>query len=333
MTESDNNTKQKNVANWQIAIQTARGKFEEIASRSDLVTYAEESMFAMQQILKNDFTLETAISNPNSLKHAIINVAAVGLSLNPATKFAYLVPRDKEICLDISYMGLIKIATDTGSILWAKAELVYSMDSFEYCGAFNAPIHKADVFSKERGELVGVYCIARTRDGEYLTEVMTADDVEGIKEKSKAAKSKYSPWVNFPGEMWKKSVIKRASKTWPKTDRSDRFDEAVHLINQHDGLTEDYIDATPQIGTDSVDVVRVAETSLLCRQVVDDDDEEKGPQDAQRLYQSLSPDEQIALQKRLKKDHPKDATGVEIRKTYWSCFKDHLDSARRLENE
>jgi recombination protein RecT len=34
-------------------------------------------------------------------------VAAIGITLNPASKLAYLVPRDGMVCLDISYMGLL----------------------------------------------------------------------------------------------------------------------------------------------------------------------------------------------------------------------------------
>ena len=89
-------------------------------------------MFAFQAVTRNDQLYRTAMANPASVRNAVINVAATGLSLNPALKFAYLVPRDNEVCLDISYMGLIKIATDTGSILWAKAEIVYEKDIFTY---------------------------------------------------------------------------------------------------------------------------------------------------------------------------------------------------------
>ena len=109
-----------NIAPWLQAIATAKTKFNQIGG----MDYDRESMFAMQSIVKNDYILDVAMKNPQSVRNAVINIAAVGLSLYPATKNAYLVPRDGEICLDISYMGLIKIATDTGSILWAKADIV-----------------------------------------------------------------------------------------------------------------------------------------------------------------------------------------------------------------
>lgn len=55
------------------------------------VTWAKESQFAMQLFQKNDFLTKTAIGNPASAQNAIINVAAIGITLNPASKLAYLV--------------------------------------------------------------------------------------------------------------------------------------------------------------------------------------------------------------------------------------------------
>src|SRR3546814_4153463 len=103
----------------------------------------------------------------------MINVASTGLTLNPAHGHAYLVPRDGAIVLDISYKGLIKIATDTGSVLWARAECVYGKDTFRYHGPAAMPEHEADPFS-ERGEIVGAYCIAKTpRSEEHTSELQS----------------------------------------------------------------------------------------------------------------------------------------------------------------
>lgn len=172
-----------------------------------------------------------------SLCDAVINVAAIGLSLNPALKFAYLVPRDGRCCLDVSYMGLIKIATDTGSIKWAQAEVVCSADTFEYRGPTEKPMHVCDPFNSDRGEVTGVYCVAKTVDGDYLTEVMSLAEIHKVRDMSPAyTRSKKGPWVTFPNEMAKKAVIKRASKTWPKSDTSNRLETAIAVVNEHEGI-------------------------------------------------------------------------------------------------
>lgn len=223
---------EKQLTPWQSAIQSARERFEQNA---DLVSYEKESIFAMQALMKTDFAMGVANKNPTSVKLAMINVASTGLTLNPAHGYAYLVPRDNAIHLDISYKGLIKIATDTGAIRWARAELVYENDKFTYHGPAREPEHTANPF-KGRGDVIGAYCIAKTSDGDVLTEVMDADEIEKIRGKSMAyAKSKSGPWAEWFSQMARKAVIKRASKTWPYTDRAERLMDAIEIANESEG--------------------------------------------------------------------------------------------------
>lgn len=224
---------ERKAAPYQTAIAKAKDRFVKIAAAS--MDYDRESIFAMQMLMKTDFALKTANEQPTSVQLAMINVASTGLTLNPAHGYAYLVPRDGLICLDISYKGLIKIATDTGSIRWARADLVYERDSFSYNGPAAAPEHQADPF-KERGEVVGVYCIAKTSDGDILTEIMPMEELEKIRSKSMAyVKKKSGPWVEWFGQMAKKAVVKRASKTWPYTDRAEKLMDAIDLANESEG--------------------------------------------------------------------------------------------------
>lgn len=219
---------------YQIAIATAKEKFSAVSE--NLVSYDKESIFAMQALMKTPFSMQVANNNPGSVRLAMINVASTGLTLNPAHAYAYLVPRDGAIVLDISYKGLIKIATDTGAILWARADLVYVEDAFIYHGPAALPEHTADPFRADRGELVGCYCIAKTRDGDILVEVMAREEIEKIRGKSDLyAKRKSGPWVEWFGQMVKKSVIKRAAKTWPYTGRSGKLFEAIELANSSEG--------------------------------------------------------------------------------------------------
>jgi len=195
------------------------------------LNFAKEAGFALQLLSGNDYLLKAAKSNPEALEYALINLASIGISLNPALKESYLVPRGGKICLDISYMGLIKLATDTGSIVWVQAEIVKKNDKFTYNGVGQAPIHSADFFS-DRGEVVGVYTVAKLSTGEFLSTVMSKAECDSIRDKSSQA-SKSGPWQTFPEEMMKKTVIKRASKLWPK---SERLDTAVDVLNQHEGI-------------------------------------------------------------------------------------------------
>ena len=231
---------------YQNEIEAAQKKFVEIVQRtSSGVVFEVESMFAMQAISKNDFLAGTANKNLPSLRNAIINVASVGLSLNPVTQYAYLVPRDGQVCLDVSYKGLLKLATDSGSILWGRAELVYEKDTFRYRGPAAIPEHEADVFATDRGVFIGVYCVAKTVEGDFLVDIMTAAEIDKVKEASKTTKAD-TPWRKWFGEMAKKTIIKRASKTWPRSDKNERLAQAIQIVNDHEGLDLDTSIEGPQ---------------------------------------------------------------------------------------
>lgn len=196
------------------------------------VTWAKESQFAMQLFQKNDYLTKTAMSNPVSAQNAIINVAAIGITLNPASKLAYLVPRDGMVCLDISYMGLLHLAQATGSIKWGQCKLVYSNDTYESNGLDTAPTHKYNAFG-DRGSVVGGYCTVKNPDGDYLTEEMSLAEIKATEATSKA---KNGPWKNFWEEMARKTIVKRASKYWP---RAERLDNAIHVINEDEGIHQE----------------------------------------------------------------------------------------------
>jgi len=198
-----------------------------------VLNFEREAGFAMQVIAGNEYSMRIAMGNRQSVINAVTNVGAIGISLNPAKRQAYLVPRDGKICLDISYMGLLDLAIQSGSIMWGQAELVYTQDRFELHGFDKPPSHARDPFSKERGEITGAYVVVKTRDGDYLTTCMSIDEVFDIRNRSASWKQgQKGPWKTDEGEMIKKTVIKRAYKLWPKTDR---LDNAVHSLNTEGG--------------------------------------------------------------------------------------------------
>lgn len=232
------------------------------------VTWSKESQFAIQLFQKNDFLAKTAIANPTSAQNAIINVAAIGISLNPASKLAYLVPRDGMVCLDISYMGLLHIAQSAGVIRWGQCKLVHANDTYESNGLDKAPTHKYNAFASpdQRGEVVGGYCTVKTCDGDYLTEEMSLAE---IKQTEATSKAKNGPWKNFWSEMARKTIVKRASKYWP---RAERLDNATNMLNEDEGVfSEPVMPHTPSERVIEGESQRQTETenriSELCDQM------------------------------------------------------------------
>lgn len=193
------------------------------------ISFTSEAEFATQALSENDYLLKIALQNRGSLISAVKNISAIGISLNPAKKQAYLVPRKNNVCLEISYMGLIDLALQSGSIKWAQADVVYSSEIFEITSVDKPPFHKRIPFAMDKGEIVGAYVIAKTIENDYLTDTMTIAEINGIKNRSELAKSgKYSPWQTDFNEMAKKTVVKRAYKYWPK---NYRMDKAIHYLN------------------------------------------------------------------------------------------------------
>jgi len=217
----------------QVILQTMP-QFQRIAEKRQLVRWEEESQYALQACKANPRLLDCNVS---TIQDAVINVASVGLSLNPAAGYAYLVPEYSTAAggsacqLRISFKGLIKLATDTGAISWVKAEVVKEEDFFEYRGPCVMPIHTMNPFAP-RGNTVGAYCIAKLKDSdEFLVDVIAEAELQKIKSCAKTTKV----WDMWPDEMDKKAIIKRASKQWPKTKDTERLNEAIQIINEAEG--------------------------------------------------------------------------------------------------
>lgn len=212
-----------------------RGQFLAVNADPKTINFEREAGFAIQIITANDFLFKTAANNQASLANAITNVAAIGISLNPASKLAYLVPRDGKVCLDISYMGLMHIAQQSGAIKWGQARVVRLNDSFQLQGIDQPPIHTFNPFGteEERGYIVGAYVVVKTDGDDYLTHAMPIQKILDIRDRSPAwkawvEKKKRCPWVTDEEEMIKKTVVKQAAKMWP---RRDRLDEAIHNLD------------------------------------------------------------------------------------------------------
>lgn len=224
---------------WDSVIHNVMPQFERIARDKNLVRWQEESQFALQSIQKNPMLSQCTAP---SVQNAIVNVAAVGLTLNPSDGYAYLVPeynkkaRVSECQLRISFKGLIKVATDSGSISWVKAEIVKANDTFDYNGPCSMPRHTMNPFG-DRGDTVGVYCIAKTNEADYLIDLIGIEELKKIQSCAKQP----AVWNSWFDEMAKKAVIKRASKQWPKTNQSERLNKTIDVVNESEGGFDPYL--------------------------------------------------------------------------------------------
>ncbi|WP_265694371.1 recombinase RecT [Providencia rustigianii] len=224
-------------------INPLKTEFEQVCSEPS-IAFKRESEFAMQLFANNDYLATVAVNNVASVRSAVMNIAAIGISLNPAQKLAYLVPRDKKICLDISYMGLMHIAQQSGAIKWCQSSIVRQNDNFQLTSIDTAPRHEYNAFAtqEQRGEIVGAYTVVKTEDGDYLTHTMAIADIYSIRDRSSAWKAWISkkakcPWVTDEEQMILKTVVKQAAKYWP---RRERLDQAIDYVNTEAGEGIDF---------------------------------------------------------------------------------------------
>lgn len=104
---------------------------------------------------------------------------------------------------------LVQKAKDGGAIKHATAEEVFENDVFSYSRGMYPTLEHIPATSN-RGEFIGAYCVYTLPDGSKDFQFMAADEIEHIRS---LAPGKNSPaWVNHPGEMRKKTVVRRTMK-------------------------------------------------------------------------------------------------------------------------
>lgn len=111
--------------------------------------------------------------------------------------------------------GILKKVRNSGELASVTAQMVYLNDKFRYWvdDSGEHVEHDPQLFGDERGKVIGVYALAKTKDGAVYIEVMTANQVMAVKNVSRA---KNGPWSGpFEHEMWRKTAIRRLSKRLP----------------------------------------------------------------------------------------------------------------------
>lgn len=126
--------------------------------------------------------------------------------------------------------GILKKIRNSGELASITAELVYDRDDFKFWVDDNGQhIHHAPNMWEDRGELMGAYALAKTKDGALYIEIMSRKQIEDVKNASRAKTS--GPWAGaFETEMWRKTVIRRLAKRLPMSTDLDEF------IRQDDDL-------------------------------------------------------------------------------------------------
>ena len=189
----------------------------------------------------------------DSLLGCIIQCAQLGLEPDGLLGHAYLIPfnvsrkvagnwkKFLECTLIVGYKGLLKLARQSGEIASISARVVHAKDIFEYEYGLVEKLVHVPSDEEDPGALTHAYAIFRLKDGSHHFDVMTAREINRIRDNSKGYQfdKDSSPWTTSYDEMAKKTVLRRASKMSPASIE-DKTAKAIALDERADaGIPQD----------------------------------------------------------------------------------------------
>jgi len=196
--------------------------------------------FVRVAILAMTRTPKLAQCDKASFFQALMQLSQFGLE--PDGRRAHLIPFENrkrgvvECQLIIDWKGLAELAMRSGVVSNLHADVVRDGDKFDYsAGRIHSHVpwflRRDAEKPRDAGEVFAVYAVAQFRDGSAKAEVMSIEDVESVRRRSKAANA--GPWVTDYMEMAKKTVFRRLSKWLPL---SPEFRDAVDADDRSDAI-------------------------------------------------------------------------------------------------
>jgi recombination protein RecT len=192
---------------------------------------------------------------PLSVVQSVMTAAQLGLDCGGVGGQGYLVPyfngkaKRTECQFIPGYRGLIDLARRSGQVTSIEARLVYKGDFFEWeCGLNPILKHKPKLEAPRGKENTTLgYAVAHFKDGATHHEVMTLNEIEAIRKKSKMGES--GLWVDHWEEMAKKTLIRRLVKYLPMS--IEQLNTAVDFDERVDrGTTASIVDGFVITGDD-----------------------------------------------------------------------------------
>lgn len=146
--------------------------------------------------------------SPASIRDSYFDCARLGLWPGPQGHM-YVLPYGKKATPIPGYKGLLVLAKRGGTIHKIEARVVRENDEFAYKLGIAPDLQHVPKMS-DRGDPTHAYAVAFFFKGEPQFIVMERDEIEQIRDG--VTRWQDGPWNNNPGEMWKKTAIRRLCK-------------------------------------------------------------------------------------------------------------------------
>lgn len=185
--------------------------------------------------------------------------------LEPDGRRAHLIPFENrkrgvvECQLIIDWKGLSELVYRSGIVSTLHADVVRRGDLFDYSmGVLTSHVPhylRTDTAKPaEAGDVYAAYSTATMKDGSRKTEVMSVDQIEGIRRRSRAGQS--GPWVTDWEEMAKKTVFRRLSKWLPLSaevrEATENDDDVIDIASKPSASGPDLGDVFGRPGLESL---------------------------------------------------------------------------------
>jgi recombination protein RecT len=202
--------------NMAVAIQAREPDFERAIGK--LMPPGKFTRQALTALRKQPALLRCTVK---SVVDALLTIAEVGLSPNPALGQAWLIPykeKGVDTCqMQFGYKGLAALIYRTSPVASIDASAVYENDHFVYTRGTSPSLEfrKFDGKKEERGEFRGAYCVISPKGGGApVVDYIPAWRILEIREGSKAYKfdKAGSIWAKHFDEMAAKTAVRHASK-------------------------------------------------------------------------------------------------------------------------
>lgn len=181
-----------------------------------------------------------AKATPESLVQAVKDLASLGLE--PFTGEAAIVEYGGIATVLVEYRGQLRQIRNSGLVRNVDCQVVYDRDEFAYGWDRQGGWFKHTPFQAEKDEDGNVedrggfrywYAYAIMNDGFCMLEVMTEAEVQKVRAQySRAGGNRVNAWRDAPGEMGRKTVLRRLRKRLPTSPQ-------MQVLNRLDSIEDE----------------------------------------------------------------------------------------------
>lgn len=238
------------------------------------ITVEKFTRVAMTAIQNNP---DLANADRNSLFGSIVRLAQDGL-LPDGREAAIVMFGNKAQAMPM-IAGVLKKVRQSGEVSKVSAQVVHENDEFVWTLGFDEDVtHNPPKLSEPRGKPIGAYATAVLKDGSRLLEVMSLEEIEKVRNVSRAKGN--GPWVQWWGEMARKTVMRRLSKRLPMSTDLDEAFERDETLPQDEPAAPVQVEHAPA-NVSRLDALEAQAFEPEGRADTDHGDQHDGTEDAQ----------------------------------------------------